>query len=117
MDSAPTAGASGAAPKAEFFFSPNYGGRGPRVILLVGTGWRPAMRDHYGIRGDAFHARPAHPQEPRFYPNRHPWGWAFQPSNVLKYEAHWLSESELGALKAKMDACIAATPKEEMSQA
>lgn len=92
---------------ANLYFVRDYCGHGPRVILLVGTAWRPAMRAHYGIGTSAFFSRTAHPQEPSFYPNRHPWGWVFTPANSLKYESHWLAPDELDQLRRTLDEQLA----------
>ena len=73
---------------AAYYFSPSYRNMEPRVVLMVGSSWRPNMRAHYGLDGAPIFERAAYPGEPDHFPSsRHPWGWVFKPHNVLAYES------------------------------
>lgn len=97
---------------AHYYFSPCYREGQPRVLLMVGTAWRPQLRAHYGIRCEPFFSREAYSGEPDHYPNRHPWGWVFAPEAVLSYErdSRQLSTASLQHLASLLQQQIAAVP-------
>lgn len=95
-----------------YYFSPAYRQEEPRVILLIGSAWRPKLRAHYGIDCPAFFRREAYAGEPDHYPNRHPWGWVFRPEKVLEYERHSgrLSAEDFAELESALRAKLAGLP-------
>jgi hypothetical protein len=82
----------------EFYFCADYQGKGPRVLVLTGPVWRPAMRKHYGASGEPFYARPALAHEHSTFPNGHPWGWVYKPGEVALDEIRWSSQQEVDRL-------------------
>lgn len=105
-------GGSGSERPALYYFSPCYRQAEARVILLVGTSWRPNLRAHYGIDVEPFFSRAAYDGEPDHYPNRHPWGWVFRPEKVLPYEiaSGRMTEADLQRLKKALEEQLAALP-------
>lgn len=102
---------------AAYYYTPSYKGA-PRVVLLVGTAWKPNMRAHYGLDGEALFTRVAYPGEPsHFEGSRHPFGWVFPPEGALRYEkASGMGCEQVSHLARLLRERLAATPFETPSQ-
>lgn len=94
--------------QAEFFIAPNFQGKGPRVLVLVGPSWTPTMRRHYGATGKPFYSRQALSIEPDTDVRKHPWGWVYKPSDLLLEEARWSTPETMRLLKSQLSAALEA---------
>ncbi len=83
----------------------SYKQRGPRVVLMGGTGWSDAMRRHYDVCGEPFFRRPSLPTECPG-PNGHPWGWVCKPDELMKDECRWLPATDIERLKDSLNALL-----------
>jgi hypothetical protein len=84
---------------AVFHFVENFQGKGPRVIILVGTQWTDAMRRHYGITRAPFYSRQALKSEPSTDATGHPWGWITKPEEMLLDEQRWSTPQTMQLLR------------------
>jgi hypothetical protein len=99
---------------AAYYFAPAFRDLQPRVVLMVGTSWRPNMRAHYGLDRPPIFERAAYRGEPDHFPSsRHPWGWVFKPQNVVEYErASGMPPVEIARLSAAIERELAQLPYE-----
>lgn len=77
----------------DYVFCPNWQQKGPRVLVLIGSGWKSAMRNHYGITRKPFYSRDSLSIDPSTYPNGHPFGYSYTPELLIKEEMR-LSDSQ-----------------------